>query len=121
MWSFLREKKKNNKRRKILETGDFEDSTTIDPFFYTQVGSQFSIRVHYQNRSTAVETASLENRQPHCNSFNRIPLMTRSLTEAHHGHKHVASKVISSSGKTALQPIKSINQPYKKFLRTQGL
>lgn len=66
----------------MLETGDFEDSTTIDPFFYTQVGSQFCIRIHHQHRSTAAETASLENGQPHCNSFNRIPLMARSLMEA---------------------------------------
>lgn len=112
---------KKKKRRKILETGDFEDSTTIDPFFYTQVGSQFSIRVHYQNRSTAVETASLENRQPHCNSFNRIPLMTRSLTEAHHGHKHVARKVIlfiRQNSFTAHQVNKSALQEVSKNTRT---
>lgn len=71
-----------NKRQKILATWDFEDSITIDPFFYTQAGSQFSIRIHPQDRSTAVETASLENRRPHWNSFNRIPLMARSLMEA---------------------------------------
>lgn len=73
---------KKNKWQKILETGDFEDSTTIDPIFYTQVGSQFSITIHHQNRSTAVETASLESRQRHCKSFNRSPLMARSLMEA---------------------------------------
>lgn len=36
------------KWQKILETGDFEDSTTIDSFFYTQVSSQFSIRTEAQ-------------------------------------------------------------------------
>lgn len=67
-WSIhgvISEEKKKNKRQKILATGDFEGSITIDPFFYTKAGSQFSIRIHPQDRSTAEEIASLENRWPH--------------------------------------------------------